>query len=123
MRVAAARDEIDDLDPVGRDRALRQDPEPRRDLLRRQPVDVVAVEEDDAVLGLEQARERAQGGRLAGAVGADDHRDPARRDLERQVGGDLEPVVRQAQMLGAEGVLGGHAERPIRFERAISQSR
>ena len=75
MRVAAAGHEVDHADAVRRDRALREQAEPPRDLLRRLLGDLVAVEQDRTGARLEHARERAQQRRLAARVGADDHGD------------------------------------------------
>ena len=49
----------------------------RHDLLRRKPVDALAGEDDLAPAEPHKARDRPQGGALAGAVGADDGDDAA----------------------------------------------
>ncbi len=102
VRVAPARDEVGNGDPLGRDRCLGQDPEAHRELLRRQLVDAAPVELHRAADRLEQPREAAQQRRLAARVGADDRRDPGRWDRHRQVGDDLEALVGQAQVLRAQ---------------------
>ena len=48
VRVAPARDEVADRQPLGRDGRLRQEADAARDLARRQRRDVGAVEQDGA---------------------------------------------------------------------------
>src|SRR5690349_10468322 len=53
-----------------------------RDLVRRHPRDVLAVEDQTARGRLVDARDQVEDRRLAGAVGPDDREDLARLDLE-----------------------------------------
>ena len=54
--------------------------------------EVVAIDADMARGGAQDARQRPEGRRLAGAVGADEAHDFSRRDLERQIvnGGEID---------------------------------
>ena len=121
MRVAAAPDEIRDGDPLGRDRALREQSEGAGDLLGRPRVERLAVQEHVARARGQQARERTQQRRLAASVRSDDRRDPAGRDGEvesvddRAVAvGEGECVRRQRVPRGGIAVV-GHSEPPERF--------
>ena len=77
VRVTAAPDEVGDGDALGGDRALRQQTEDAGDLLGTAVADVLPVEQDLAGCRDEQSGERAQQGRLAAPVGADDGGDPS----------------------------------------------
>ena len=85
--------------PSGRDRRLRQDAQPGRDLLGRQPLDALAVEQHRARLRLQQPAE-------ARAAASTCRRRWRRRctvilpgrDRDGEVGGDLDLVVGEAQV-------------------------
>ena len=63
------------------------------------PGDVLAVEQDPPLRGMEQAGQELQQGRLARARGADQHRDPAVRQLHRDAGEDRLPAVGEGDAL------------------------
>jgi hypothetical protein len=56
------------------------------DRLRGQAIDPLAGELDAPALRMQEARDGPQRGRLAGAVGAEDDPDLARKDFERRPG-------------------------------------
>ncbi len=102
VRVAAARHEIADGQPLRRDRRLRQEADAARHLARGELADRRAVEQDAARLRLHQARHRAQQRRLAARVGADDRGDAALRQLAVQSPQDLVPAVGEGDRLGVQ---------------------
>ena len=101
VRVAAARDQVRDGDPLGRDRALREqtragEPRPwsaRRGCRYRPAARVPRV-------GPEHPGQRLEQRRLPAAVGADDHRQLAARDQDVEALGDHDRVVRQRGVPG-----------------------
>ena len=64
------RDEVGDRDALGRDRVLREQPQRAGDLLGREPVDRLAVEQHRAGARAQQPRQPAEQGGLAAGVGA-----------------------------------------------------
>jgi hypothetical protein len=96
------RHEVLDGEPVGRDRRLRQQAEPLRDLLRRQRPDRAAVEQHGAGARRQQATERPQQRRLAAAVGADHGGHGPALDREVELVHDRVLAVRQRDVLGAQ---------------------
>jgi hypothetical protein len=69
---------------------------------RRSPRDVARVERDPAGVGQEGAREHAQDRRLSGPVGADQHREAPRLELEGDVFGRAHGPEPLRQALGTE---------------------
>ena len=105
-------DQIDDGDPVRRDRRLRQQPEPPRDLLGRQRRDLDAVQQHTPGLRLEHPHERAQQRRLAARVGPDDRGEAALGDVDGQPFGDDARVVGQRHRFGSQRCR-AHPRRPF----------
>jgi hypothetical protein len=103
VRVAPARDEIADGQPLGRDRRLRQEADAARHLARRQRADRRAVEQDAARLRLDQARHRPQQRRLAAGVGAHDRGDLPLGQLAVQPPQDRMVAVGKGDGLRAQG--------------------
>ena len=64
--------------------------------------DVASVEDDGAVVRLDDAADRPQERRLAGTVRADDGDDLALADLDRDVGEDRDAVVAHPQLAHGE---------------------
>jgi hypothetical protein len=106
VRGAAAGDEVRDADPVGRERGLREQAQPARDLLGAVGADRLPVQQHPALDGGEHACERPQQGRLAAAVGADDRGEGAVGDLHVEVTGDDPSVVADGDVLGAHARAG-----------------
>ena len=73
-----------------------------RDLVRREPDDALAVEQDVAGVGLVDAGDEVEERRLAGAVRADDAHDLALVHLQVQIVDALEPAERLAHPLELE---------------------
>ncbi len=101
MRVAPAHRQLGDRHAVRHDRALREQPELLRDRAGRQLVDGLAVQQHRALLRGHQAGQRAQQGRLAAAVRADDRRDGPLGDVE------VEAIDDDAVGVGERDVVGG----------------
>src|SRR3954451_16567566 len=100
-RVLAQRkgDVVEQVHRAEQGAVLEQDAEQLPDLVElvlAGPHDVGVVDDDGALLGLEQADQRLQEHRLAGARGAQQHRDLPRRQGER----DIAPDVLAAERLG-----------------------
>ena len=121
VRVAAAADQVGDGHALGRDGVLRQQPQRAGDLLGRQPVDRLAVEQHRARARPEQAGEPAQQRGLAARVGADDDGDAAVRDLQVQVAHDGGVGVAEREAAGLQpGGLGGAWRRSCRPPSTVS---
>ena len=72
------------------------------DLVGRQMGDVPPVEDDGAVIGLDDAADGTQQGRLAGPVGAEEGDDLALADLDGDVAQHLDAVVADVQLAYGE---------------------
>ncbi|RPK68499.1 hypothetical protein EES43_01455 [Streptomyces sp. ADI96-02] len=119
VRVASPADQVRDGDALRGDRRLRQQAECAGEFLGGEAVHRLAVQDDPALAGRQQAGHRAQQRGLAAGVRADDHRDPAGRYGQVQRGDDRPVAVAQGETFGAESVVGGHSEPPARLVRMI----
>jgi hypothetical protein len=100
--MAPARDEVRDRDAVGRDRRLRQQPQPPRDLLGGQRPDRLAVEVHDAAARAQHPRERPQQRRLAARVRAHDGDELPVAHVDVQPRGDDVAVVGEREVLALQ---------------------
>lgn len=112
MRVPTPADEVGHGDALGRDGALRQQPEDPGDLFRGPLVQGLPVEDDPSRPRREQTGEGAQQRGLAAAVRADDRRDASGRQDEVEAVDDGPIRVAEGEVLGGEGAIGGHRRPP-----------
>ncbi|MNW63656.1 hypothetical protein D3C74_418820 [compost metagenome] len=84
MWLASPAHEVRDRDAFWSDRVLRQQAKDLGQGLGLHSVDVSAIEQHLACLGMQQPGHRAQQGGFSAGVGADDAGDPARRNAKFQ---------------------------------------
>ena len=110
VRIPPARGEVLDRQALGRDRRLRQQPEPARDLACDGSSEISRPSSSTVPAArLQQPRERAQQRRLAAAVGADDRGDPLRGTTRSKPVDDVGLAVADAQAACLEAA---HRRRP-----------
>jgi hypothetical protein len=115
MRVAPARHEVLDREPLRRLRRLRQQADPPRHLARREPGDGLAVEQHRAAARSHETSQPTQESGLAAGVGADYCRDTAGGDLEVELANHRHIRVREREAVRAQAAR--HSITLVRFAR------